>query len=431
MSTNELLLVVIGQIGSGKSEVSRAFAATAGARHVAIEELRRKSGAASCPSVIADQLSAIARSAPVAFECSGASRDFEEIIEELRARGLHSFVVLLQCSIETARRRVHERGWAPPQSGGTWDRQLRWTESRLRLVPADVTFSSEDSPPSALASAIYALWREARVQPPRAVEASLPFAFSYSELSTFEVCPLAYRYKYVDGIPEAVESENMFLGNRLHETLAWMYGKTEASPSREEVFEWFDRRLANALPPNIQHTTVRRLRTAGRKALAFHYTTVYVAERQTTVAVEQPLRMTLGGGLSFVGRADRISLDASGTVEVVDYKLTDGNSTSRPRLPDWLQSAGYAAAVLKDLQLSSVIARRTLLLTGTEQRFALSEGDIRSVSFALRRWVLRTRTPDQYQPNPGPHCASCQFNPTCPEATAVPVSPRAIRRSTP
>ena len=429
MPTNELVLVLIGQIGAGKSEVCRSLAATTGARHVTIEELRRKHGAASCASTIADQLTAFIDSAPVAFECTGASRDFEEIIETLRTRGLRSFVVLLQCSIETARRRVHQRAWAPPETGGTWERHMQWTESRLRLVPADLTLSSELSTASALASTIHVAWGKARAQHTLPNEPSVPVEFSYSQLSSFDVCPLAYRFKYIDRIPEAAESENMFLGSRLHETLAWMYSNAPTNPTRTEVFEWFNDRLATTLPPDTHHSTLERLQTTGEKALAYHYATVFLNEKQSTIAVEQPLRMALGGDLTFVGRADRTTLDASGTVEVVDYKLSDGNSASRPRLPDWLQSAGYAAAVLRDLQLSSVIARRTLLQSGEEQRFALSEEDTRSVSLALRRWFFRMKTVDGYPPNPGPHCASCQFNPTCPEATRFPLSPRAIRRS--
>lgn len=430
MPNNELVLVLIGQIGAGKSEVCRGFAATTGARHVTIEDLRREQGTALCPSTIADHLTAFADSAPVAFECTGASRDFEEIIEALGTRGLRSFVVLLHCSVETARRRVHQRAWTPPESGGTWERHLQWTESRLRLVPADLTLSSERSTASALASLIHVAWGKARAQQALPNEPSPPVEFSYSQLSSFDVCPLAYRFKYIDRIPEAAESENMFLGSRLHETLAWMYANAAANPTRTDVLLWFDDRLANTLPPNTHHSTAERLRATGQKALAFHYATVFLNEKQSTIAVEQPLRMALGRGLEFVGCADRITLDASGTVEVVDYKLSDGSSTSRPRLPDWLQSAGYAAAVLRGFQLPSVIARRTLLQTGEEQRFALSNDDTRSVSLALRRWFFRMKTSYGYPANPGPHCASCQFNPTCPEATRFPLSTSAIERST-
>jgi len=431
MSTNDVVLVLIGQIGAGKSEVCRRLAATSGVHHVTIEKLRRNHDKTSCPSMIADQIAESTHSAPIAFECTGASRDFEGIIDALGARGLRSFVVLLQCGIDTARRRIHQRPWTPPETGGTWERHMQWTESRLRLVPADLTISSEGSTASALASTIHTAWEKTRALQAPAREPSLPAEFSFSQLSCFDVCPLTYRFKYVDRVPEPTESEAMFLGSRLHETLAWMYGNPVANPTRAEVLGWFENRLSNTLPPDAHHSTVERLQATGRKALAFHYAAVYLNEKHSTIAVERPVRMDLGGGLEFIGRVDRITLDPSGTVEVVDYKLSDGQSTSRPRLPDWLQCAGYAAAVLQELRLSSVIARRTLLQTGEEQRFALSADDNRAVSLALRRWFYRINTSDGYPPNPGPHCASCQYNPACPEGARFPPPASTIRRSNP
>lgn len=429
MSTSGPILVLIGQIGAGKSEVCRDLAAISGARHVTIEHLRRNRNASPCPSMIADQIIASARAAPVAFECTGASRDFEDIIEALRARGFRSFVVLLQCGIDTALRRVHQRPWAPPKAGGTWQRHMQWTESRLRLVPADLTLSSELSTATALASTIRDAWNEARASQIPVKTHALPAEFSFSQLSCFEVCPLAYRFKYVDRIPEPAESEAMFLGSRLHETLAWLYGNPDANPTQAHVLDWFEDRLSNTLPPDTHHSTVERLHTTGRKALAFHYATVFLNERRRTIAVERSLRMDLGSGLAFIGRVDRITRDPSGTVEVVDYKLSDGQSTSRPRVPDWLQCAGYAAAILRELRLSAVIARRTLLQTGEEQRFALSADDTRPVSLALRRWFHQFNTSDAYPPNSGPHCASCQYNLLCSEGARFPLHESAVRHS--
>ncbi|MYF29643.1 MAG: hypothetical protein F4169_12470, partial [Gammaproteobacteria bacterium] len=405
MSSSGLILVLIGQIGAGKSEVCRRLTAMSGARHVTVEQLRRNRDATPCPSIIAEDIIASARGAPVAFECTGASRDFEDIIEALRARGFRSYVVFLQCGIDTARRRRHQRPWTAPAPGGTWERQMQGTESRMRLVPADLTLSSERLTASALASTIRGAW-ENRASHARPTTPNLPAEFSFSHLSCFQVCPLTYRFKYVDRVPEPAESEAMFLGSRLHETLAWMYATPAANPTQADTLAWFEARLSSTLPPHTHPSTVEHLQTTGRKALAFHYEAVFLNERKRTIAVEHPLRMDLGGGLKFIGRADRVTLDPSGTVEVVDYKLSDGQSTSRPRVPDWLQSAAYAAAILRELRHTSVIARRTLLQTGEEQRFALSEDDTRAVSLALRRWFHRVNTSDAYPPNPGPHCGS-------------------------
>ena len=429
MSSARPILVLIGQIGAGKSEVCRTLASISGARHVTIEHLRRHHHTSPCPTTIADQIITSARAAPVAFESTGASRDFEDILEALRARGFRSFVVLLQCDIDTALRRVHQRPWTPPETGGTWQRQMQWTESRLRLVPADLTLSSEHSTASALASTIHGAWNEALASQVPATAHTLPPEFSFSQLSCFQVCPLAYRFKYVDRLPEPAESEAMFLGSRLHETLAWMYDNPDTNPTKAHVLDWFEDRLSNTLPPDTHHSTVERLQTTGRKALAFHYAAIYLNERRSTIAVERSLRMDLGGGLAFVGRVDRVTRDPSGTIEVVDYKLSDGQSTSRPRVPDWLQCASYAAAILRELRLSAVIARRTLLQTGEEQRFALSEDDTRTVSLALRRWFHQINTSDTYTPNPGPHCASCQYNLLCSERARFPLHESAVRHA--
>lgn len=433
MPTHDVVLVLIGQIGAGKSEVCRRLAVTYGVRHLTIEELRRNrdDDVKSCPALIADQITESAHSAPVAFECTGASRDFEQIIEALRTRGIRSFVVLLKCDIDTAQRRVDQRTWTPPESGGTWRRHMQWTESRLRLVPADLTLSSEHSTASALVSTIHIAWERVRDPMAPTKEHILPAKFSFSHLSCFDVCPLTYRFKYVDRISEPAESEAMFIGSRLHETLAWMYNSVDANPTRTQVFGWFEDRLSETLPPDTHHSVVERLQIKGRKALAFHYAAVFLNEKDSTVAVERPVRMDLGGDLEFIGRVDRITLDQSGTVEVVDYKLTDGMSTSRPRLPDWLQCAGYAAAVLHELRISSVIVRRTLLQTGEEQRFALSKDDTQAVSLALRRWFYRINNSDGYPPNPGPHCASCQYNSVCPHGARFPPSSSTIRLSDP
>ena len=153
------MLVVIGQIGAGKSAVCHELESSAGVRHLDVENLRYADTCRMGASVIAEQIASAAVSGPVAFECTGASRDFEEVIEQLRLHGLGCFVVLLECGMRSALRRVSERhGRIRPRAGGTWASQLRWTESRLRLVPADLTLSSETSDPASIACAVRNAW---------------------------------------------------------------------------------------------------------------------------------------------------------------------------------------------------------------------------------------------------------------------------------
>ena len=282
---------------------------------------------------IANLIASAASNGPTAFECTGASPEFEEVIEQLRLRGFESIVVLLDCSIETAIRRVHgQPGRLQPRSGGTWADQMRWTESQLRLVPADITILQDVSDSGSIVNSVRQAWEYAAHKPRKM---SAPQEISFSQLAAFEVCPLSYKLKYINGQAEALETPWMYLGSRLHETLAWLYGRASHHRSKSELIDWFEKRLAESLPNGVSTDSVRHLYEAGRKALVFHYDVAYSNERTRTLAVEKRIRMNLGVGTTFVGRVDRISLDSSGTVEVIDYKTSPIRRNSRPRIPRW------------------------------------------------------------------------------------------------
>ena len=424
MTPSRTVLVVIGQIGAGKSAVCRELVSLVGAQHLDVEDLRYQNAGPNATPAIAEHVASAALSGPTVFECTGASGDFEDIIEHLRLRGLDCFIVLLDCGMRTAMRRVCGRAFRP-RSGGSWASQLRWTESRLRLVPADLTLSSETSEPGNIASAACHAWeRPARTE----IQAHIPKEVSFSQLAAFEVCPRSYQLKYADRAAEVLETERMYLGSRLHEALAWLYGEPGKMRDRTELLDWFRGRLAETLPVGVGEDTTRRLFEAGQKALVFHHNVVYRNERSRTIAVEKMVRMKLGEGVTFVGRVDRIAVDASGTVEAIDYKASQRRCTSRPRIPDGLQIAAYGAATLLELDLPSIIARRTVLATGEEERFVLMAEDVRQVTLSLRRWASRLAEGGRFQTRVGPHCASCQFNPVCTEGSQIPAARAAFMR---
>lgn len=421
------VVVVIGQIGAGKSALCRELESSASVRHVDIEDLRCPDGRRMGAGAIAAHVASAAAAGPVAFECSGASRDFEEVIEDLRLRGLGCLVVLLDCNIRTALRRVRERhGRIRPRAGGTWASQLRWTESRLRLVPADLTLSSDTSRPASIARAVRNAWESVDCEATCGDTVRLPRELSFTHLAAFQICPWSYRLKYMDHVKEIVETEQMYLGSRLHEALAWLY--SGESRGKTELVAWFRNRLTETLPADTDHAAAARLFQTGQDALVLHHDVVYRKERGKTIAVEGVVRMPLDNGLTFVGRVDRVAVDPSGTVEVIDYKASARRRTSRPRIPDSLQIASYSVAVLRELDQRSVIARRIMLATGEEERFAVSAEDARQVTLSLTRWTRGLLAGRGFPTLAGSHCASCQFNPICTEGAEYPIARGAFIR---
>ena len=421
------VLVLVGQIGTGKSAVCRELE-SAGARHVDVENLRYANGKRMGAPAIADHIASAAMSGPVVFECTGASKDFEEVIEHLRLGGLGYFVALLDCSMRTALRRIRERGRIRPRAGGSWVSQMRWTESRLRLVPADLVLSSETKDAASIASIVGKAWERAGCAVKDKAESTVPRQVSFTQLAAFQVCPWSYKLKFVDHAREIVETEQMYLGSRLHEALAWLYGGGGTDRSKTELVGWFRNRVTETLPIGVDLVNATRLLEAGENALVFHHDVVYRQERAKTIAVERVVRMALDRSVTFAGRVDRVTVDPSGTVEVIDYKASGRQRTSRPRIPDWLQIAAYSVAILQELDVPTVIARRIMLGTGEEERFAVSVEDVSGVTLALGRWARGLLAERAFPMQAGTHCASCQFNPICAEGVAYAVAPGAFVR---
>ena len=423
MNATDRILVLIGQIGAGKSEISRHLVSITGACHLTIENLRYRGGSPTGSLSVVDDVVSRARTTPTILECSGASRDFEEIVEGIRLRGISCLVVLLECSTDIAMHRVLERDpLSRPRSGRSWASELRWTKSRLRFVPADYSVSTEEEGAEAIASRIHRMWARAPKGKEGQCPPTIPMDVSFSKLATYQVCPLSYELKYGQDVPVEVESKQMFLGRILHETLAGMYGAASHTLSRNEVMGWFKRRVTESVPPNFDPAILQAIVEAGEHALAFHYDVVFQREKRRTIAVEKVVRMTLGAGVNFVGRVDRIAVDETGVVEVIDYKTSSRTPASRPRIPDRLQIAGYSAAILREFDLTTVIAREISLQTGIDERFPVAMEDARQVNLALVRWSRRLCKRGTLVANVGPHCASCQFNPVCPEDAKAPIS---------
>ena len=420
MSKDLGLLILVGQLGAGKSEVSRYIVETTGVQHLTLEKLRHRSVLWEEPASIVNQVVSKARTSPTILECTGTSRDFEEIVEGVRGHGIDCHVILLECRMETALRRVLSRDpLGRPRSGRTWASELRRTESRLRLMPADHTISTETADPKDIATRIYQLWieehEEAKTQFPLKIDDNV----SFSKLAAFQVCPLSYKLKYTQETLGASEPRDMFLGRILHETLAWMYGAMSDSPSRGEVIPWFTRRLAESAPASLPPDALEAALVTGEHALLFHYDVVFQSEKSRTIAVEKWITTRLAEGVNFVGRVDRLSVDVTGVVEIIDYKTFDRKLMHRVRLPDRLQVAGYGAAILRELDLQVVIAREISLQTGREERFLMTIDDARQIELALLRWARRVYRTESFRANIGTHCVSCQFYPVCPEARKV------------
>jgi CRISPR/Cas system-associated exonuclease Cas4 (RecB family) len=409
MSYCRTIIVLVGLPGSGKSTIATQVCATIHAQHVQIESYREINAQ---PADIADSLAKMADDGMIVFECSGASDDFEQILYRLTVNGLLPFVVGVHASLSTAYQRVTaRRPFSPPKNRQDWLFQLEWTAVRLGLVPTDLDIDTEVHSTTQAAEAVIRAYKDSQAD--RDISDFLPDPVTFSKLSKWQVCGREYGYVHVwrTVAPQALPSI-VGVSQAVHETLAWLLAPQSPRRSLAELLAVYENRVRKL--PSADPETLSR----GQSTLTRFYSTHYLPEAKKPLAVEMRVSLPLTGGSSLVGQLDLLTLSLSGELEVVEFKFHQTRSGARPRVPELLQPAAYAAALMAGGRGTRVFVRLQFLEEDQSIGMLLSEQDITRIQYALIRWmqVLRRKG---LKANPGQHCRRCAFRGICPSSTAV------------
>jgi hypothetical protein len=403
------VLVLIGLPGAGKTTVAAHLAERLRARHLQVEVYRDRGAAAE---EIAADLARAASITPVIFECSGASYDFEEILQSLNRKETTCFVVNLDVTPKTALVRLASRTpRTMPKVGRDWAEHVEWADTRHGLVPTDFDIDSESCGPEDVAAAVICAW-DARVQE-RAADAPLGRAVTFSELSKWQVCGREYGYRHVWTVaPTADLPAVVKIGEAAHAALAWLFAPGTIGRPLNGFLDVFESKITAANRESTEST-----RVGIRQFLSTFHARRYMTDEARTLAVESEVILPLNPALAFVGRLDRLAINPAGELEVTEFKLRQTRRGSRPRIPGLLQPAAYAAAVMRERQSRRAFVRLHLLDQDRSTRVLLTERGAQNVRLAMSRWVTSLRA-QGLAARPGYHCRHCGYRLICPWSTA-------------
>jgi hypothetical protein len=138
---------------------------------------------------------------------------------------------------------------------------------------------------------------------------------------------------------------------------------------------------------------------------------------ETTLGIELPVTLSLTPALALAGRLDRLTANTLGELEITEFKLRKTRHGSRPRVPELLQPAAYATAVMAMRHRDRAFVRLHFLEQDLILRDLLDETDALAVRRALNRWlgILTRRGLDA---RPGYHCRHCTWRTLCPAAAS-------------
>src|SRR6056297_1539800 len=212
--------------------------------------------------------------------------------------------------------------------------------------------------------------------------------YSYSRIKTFEECPLKFRYRYVDGLPQ-MTTEAMDFGKKIHEAVA-------AALQGKPDFSHFDSSQMDEVKQMVQ-TAVD-----------------YVGDR-TVVDCEKEFGVTKNfqpfpfSDAYYRGIVDTVVFSPDSGMEVIDFK-TNGINYAKDQLLLYALLTGTEHNILPD--------RVTYLSLrfGKVQTWRIDLVELIEFKENLAKRVSRIEQETEFEPTPSENCSFCCYIHKCPVA---------------
>ena len=250
---------------------------------------------------------------------------------------------------------------------------------------------------------------------------------SPSRAADFMTCPLLYRFRVIDRLPEPPTTATA-RGTLVHAALERLFDLPAAERIPEAArallaAEWD--RLAAEEPDLValfENEAERAEWLASATAIVQAYFTLEDPRRLEPAEREWYVETTLESGLRLRGYIDRLDVAQTGEIRVVDYK------TGKAPPPDFearalFQMKFYALVLWRARGTIPRLLQLMYLGDGQVVRYAPDEADLRATERKVKAlWaaIERARADGDWRPRPGRLCEWCAHQALCPEFGGTP-----------
>jgi putative RecB family exonuclease len=249
-----------------------------------------------------------------------------------------------------------------------------------------------------------------------------PAALSPSRASDFMTCPLLYRFRVIDRIPEPPTPATA-RGTLVHAVLERLFDRpaaerTPATAGEMLLPEWSRLSAADpALAELFSDDAERERFVADAHAALAGYFRLEDPRRLEPAQREWYVETALPSGLKLRGYIDRVDASAAGDLRIVDYK-TGKVPLEAYEASALFQMKFYALVVWR---LRAVIPKvlQLMYLSGDGEvlRYCPDEADLRATERKLEAlWaaISRARETGDWRPRPSRLCDWCRHKALCP-----------------
>lgn len=254
-------------------------------------------------------------------------------------------------------------------------------------------------------------------------------ALSPSRATDFKQCPLLYRFRAIDRLPEATSAAQL-RGSVVHAALEQLYGLPAGlrSPdtTRSLVQRAWDQmvaaepELAGELDPGQPTQLLEDAR-----ALVSGYYRLEDPTRFDPQCCEQRVEVELADGTLLRGYIDRIDVAATGELRVVDYKTGKAPPAARAlaEFKAMFQMKFYAVALFRSRGVPPTRLRLIYLADGQLLDYSPDRDELlrfEKTLMAIWRAIQSAGETGDFRPNPSRLCDWCPHQQRCPAFGGTP-----------
>src|SRR5271157_3285669 len=254
-------------------------------------------------------------------------------------------------------------------------------------------------------------------------------ALSPSRAADFKQCPLLYRFRAIDRLPEAPSAAQL-RGSVVHSALEQLYGLPAVlrgpDTARSLVESAWDRviaaepDLAGELDP-VQQTQL----LAEARALLSGYYRLEDPTRFDPQCCEERVEVELADGTLLRGFIDRIDVAATGELRVVDYKTGKAPPAARAlaEFKAMFQMKFYAVALLRSRGVLPTRLRIIYLADGQVLDYSPELAELlrfEKTLMAIWKAIQSAGAAGDFRPRPSRSCDWCAHRAHCPAFGGTP-----------
>jgi putative RecB family exonuclease len=260
-----------------------------------------------------------------------------------------------------------------------------------------------------------------------AAETSAAPSLSPSRAGDFLTCPLLYRFRVIDRLPEPPSSAAA-RGTLVHAVLERLFDEPAASRTPETARAMLAPQWEGLIAEEPELAGLfgddgeRNAWLAEASDMLDRYFTLEDPTRLEPKHREHAVEAVLESGLLLRGYIDRLDVRADGEIRIVDYKT--GTAPSEEfEARALFQMKFYAVVLWLTQQRVPKLLQLMYLGNGEIVRYAPDESDLRATVRkidALWRAIERARSTGDWRPRPGRLCAWCAHQAICPAFGGTP-----------